>query len=196
VLCLQTDPRVVAIAKNCRYYSPKFSPKDVPAFYDLSGITENAEIFQTTMDVFIDRYRAKIATGKGPTVIVGYDARGFVVGPPIALALGIPFVLLRKAGKNPGPLVESSAYSKEYAEHQPDRMCVRLGAIVPGDRVVLIDDLIATGGTALSGARPRFCPDLPPAGWIPMQRYRQHPFACQTVCRPRRFKLVLPAPRD
>ena len=98
MLCLQTDPRVVAIAKNCRYYSPKFSPKDVPAFYDLSGITENAEIFQTTMDVFIDRYRAQIATGKGPTVIVGYDARGFVVGPPIALALGIPFVLLRKAG--------------------------------------------------------------------------------------------------
>lgn len=50
--------------------------------------------------------------------------------------------------------VESSAYSKEYAEKQPDRMCVRLGAIVPGDRVVLIDDLIATGGTALSGTVP------------------------------------------
>ena len=47
--------------------------------------------------------------------------------------------------------VESSAYSKEYAEKQPDRMCIRLGAIVPGDRVVLIDDLITTGGTALSG---------------------------------------------
>ena len=52
--------------------------------------------------------------------------------------------------------VESSAYSKEYAEKQPDRMCVRLGAIVPGDRVVLIDDLIATGGTALSGM-PLLC---------------------------------------
>ena len=118
---------------------------------DLSGVTENAAVFQKIMDVFIARYKAQMAAGNGPTVIVGYDARGFVVGPPIALALGIPFVLLRKAGKNPGPLVESSAYSKEYAEHQPDRMCVRLGAIVPGDRVVLIDDLIATGGTALSG---------------------------------------------
>lgn len=54
--------------------------------------------------------------------------------------------------------MESSAYSKEYAEKQPDRMCVRLGAIVPGDRVVLIDDLIATGGTALSGMRfPVLC---------------------------------------
>ena len=101
----QTDPRVIAIAKACRYYSPNFSPKAVPAFYDLSGITENPRAFQDTMDVFIARYRAQAAAGKGPTVIVGYDARGFVVGPPIALALGIPFVLLRKAGKNPGPLV-------------------------------------------------------------------------------------------
>ena len=138
---------MIDIAKNCRYYSPQFSPKDVPAFYDLSGVTENAAVFQKIMDVFIARYKAQMAAGNGPTVIVGYDARGFVVGPPIALALGIPFVLLRKAGKNPGPLVESSAYSKEYAEHQPDKMCVRLGAIIPGDRVVLIDDLIATGGT-------------------------------------------------
>lgn len=104
----QTDPRVVAIAKECRYYSPKFSPKAVPAFYDLSGLTENPHVFQSTMDVFIERYRAQTATGKGPTVIVGYDARGFVVGPPIALALGIPFVLLRKAGKNPGPLVRDT----------------------------------------------------------------------------------------
>ena len=105
----QTDPRVVAIAKECRYYSPSFSPKAVPAFYDLSGITENPRAFQDTMDVFIARYRAQAVTGKGPTVIVGYDARGFVVGPPIALALGIPFVLLRKAGKNPGPLVRCRA---------------------------------------------------------------------------------------
>lgn len=118
----QNDSRVVAIAKECRYYSPKFSPKDVPAFYDLSGITENPRAFQDIMAVFIERYRAQIAAGKGPTVIVGYDARGFVVGPPIALALGIPFVLLRKAGKNPGPLVRSyHLHSKiiSHASHYP-----------------------------------------------------------------------------
>ena len=123
----------------------------MPAFYDLSGVTENPAAFQSCVDVFVERYKGHIAAGKGPTVVVGYDARGFVIGPPVALALQIPFVLLRKAGKNPGPLVESSAYSKEYAEHQPDRMCVRLGAIKPSDRVLLIDDLIATGGTAIAG---------------------------------------------
>merc|ERR1719326_1669474 len=85
---------------------------------------------------------------KRPTVVVGYDARGFVLGPPVAMALGIPFVLLRKTGKNPGPLCTSSQYNKEYGL---DQMCVRLGAVKPGDRVLLIDDLIATGGTALSG---------------------------------------------
>ena len=66
---------------------------------------------------------------------------------PAHFAAQLPFVLLRKAGKNPGPLVESSAYSKEYEEAQPDRMCIRLGAVVKEDRVLLIDDLIATGGT-------------------------------------------------
>ena len=103
----QADPRVLAIAKECRYYSPKFSPKAVPAFYDLSGLTENPTVFQDVINVFVERYRAQAAAGNGPTVIVGYDARGFVVGPPIALALGIPFVLLRNAGKNPGPLVRA-----------------------------------------------------------------------------------------
>jgi adenine/guanine phosphoribosyltransferase-like PRPP-binding protein len=190
----QASPQVQQIAAKCRYYSPAFSPKDVPAFYDLSGITEDAAVFQRTVDLFVHRYQEQIERGCGPTVVVGYDARGFVLGPPVALALKvtslqptaaastaqhstasqpasqclqccgvrcadgcpppslarirwrqIPFVLLRKAGKNPGPLVESSAYSKEYAEHQPDRMCVRLGAVVASDRVLLIDDLIATG---------------------------------------------------
>lgn len=146
----QSNAVVRRIAASCRYYTAKFSPKDVPAFYDLSGITENPEIFEATISVFVERYRA-MPKGTGPTVVVGYDARGFVLGPPVALRLGIPFVLLRKAGKNPGPLIRSNAYSKEYKENQPDQMCVRLGAIMPSDRVILIDDLIATGGTALAG---------------------------------------------
>lgn len=138
------------IAATCRYYGPAFSPKAVPFFYDLSGITENPAAFKAVVDIFVARYRAQPAE-KRPTVVVGYDARGFVLGPPIALALGLPFVLLRKQGKNPGPLVDSTAYSKEYKEKQPDKMCVRLGAVKKGDRVLLVDDLIATGGTALSG---------------------------------------------
>ena len=70
---------------------------------------------------------------------------------PLALRLGIPFVLLRKDDKNPGVVVTSSGYGKEYTEAKPDTQSVRLGSIDQTSRVVLIDDLIATGGTAVSG---------------------------------------------
>jgi len=131
------------------WFGPKYSPKDVPAFYDVSSLTEDAKTFRKVINIFVRRYKAM--GKKGPTHVLGYDARGFIIGPPIALALGIPFVLFRKDQKQPGVLVESSGYSKEYAEKKLDAMCMRMGSIKPGDRVLLIDDLIATGGTALAG---------------------------------------------
>ena len=85
---------------------------------------------------------------KGPTHVAGFDARGFVFGPPVALALGIPFVMIRKKGKLPGVLVSSGEYTTEYSK---DETVMRLGAVKAGDRVLLVDDLIATGGTALAG---------------------------------------------
>lgn len=146
----QDSEIVQSIAKQITWFGPDFSPKDVPKFYDVSSITENPATFKKVCDIFIDRYRNDVHGTGGPTHIVGYDARGFLFCP-IALALGIPFVLLRKNGKNPGVVVESAPYHKEYAEAKADTMCVRLGSIKPGDRVVLFDDLIATGGTALTG---------------------------------------------
>jgi len=146
----QEDEDVVAIANNLRYFSAAFSPKDVPKFYDISGLTENPEIFKKAVDIFAERYRNDPHGTGGPTHIVGYDARGFLF-TPLALELGLPFVLLRKNGKNPGVVVTSNEYHKEYTETKADTMCIRLGSIKPGDRVVLFDDLIATGGTALSG---------------------------------------------
>jgi adenine phosphoribosyltransferase len=137
------------LAQQIWWYGPKFSPKDVPAFYDVSSITEDPKCFGKVIELFVNRYKAMGEAG--PTHVLGYDARGFLIGPPIALALGIPFVLFRKDAKNPGVVVESSGYSKEYAEKKLDAMCMRLGAIKPGARVLLIDDLIATGGTALAG---------------------------------------------
>ena len=137
------------ICSNMWWYSSTFSPKDVPRFFDVSGITENPEAFQKVIDVFVARYKA--AGDQGPTHILGYDARGFLIGPPIALALKIPFVLLRKDGKNPGVTVTSTGYAKEYAEAKPDTQCIRLGSIGEKSRVVLVDDLIATGGTAIAG---------------------------------------------
>eukprot|EP01064_Diplonema_japonicum_P037455 TRINITY_DN875_c8_g1_i1.p1 TRINITY_DN875_c8_g1~~TRINITY_DN875_c8_g1_i1.p1 ORF type:complete len:269 (+),score=92.65 TRINITY_DN875_c8_g1_i1:71-808(+) len=146
----QESVEVKEMAKTLWWYAPEFSPKDVPKFYDVSGITENPVAFKNMIDLFVERYRSA-PEGKGPTHILGYDARGFIMGPPIALALGIPFVLLRKDGKNPGVLVHSTGYRKEYEEAVPESLCIRLGSIDENSRVVLIDDLIATGGTAIAG---------------------------------------------
>ena len=137
------------IANAIVWYSPHFSPKDVPRFYDIASLTENPKLFQETIDVTVQRYKSM--GEKGPTHVLGFDARGFLLGTPIALALGIPFVMLRKKEKSPGVLIKSTPYSKEYHEETADTMVIRRGSIRKGDRVLLIDDLIATGGTALSG---------------------------------------------
>lgn len=145
--CLdQADEGVKRIAKSLPWYGPKYSPHDVPSFYDVSGITEDPEVFQLVVDFFVERYRSQGADG--PTHIAGFDARGFLFGPPIALALKIPFVMIRKSGKLPGVLVTSGKYVTEYST---DETVMRLGSVKAGDRVVLVDDLIATGGTALAG---------------------------------------------
>lgn len=104
--------QVKNIAAHLPWYGPKYSPHDVPSFYDISGITESPEAFQSVVDLLVARYRA--AGDKGPTHIAGFDARGFIFGPPIALALKIPFVMIRKAGKLPGVLISSGKYTTEY----------------------------------------------------------------------------------
>lgn len=140
------NPSVVqTIAKSLPWYGPKFSPHAVPNFYDVSGITENPEAFKLVIDTFAERYESM---KEKPTKIAGFDARGFLFGPTIAMRLGIPFVMIRKAGKLPGVLVSSGEYVTEYST---DETVMRFGAIDASDRVVLIDDLIATGGTALAG---------------------------------------------
>mmetsp|Transcript_60918 Transcript_60918/g.143424 ORF Transcript_60918/g.143424 Transcript_60918/m.143424 type:complete len:283 (+) Transcript_60918:46-894(+) len=144
------SPKMLKAAKSIRWYSPPFSPKNVPRFYDVASFTEDPELFQFMIDVFVDNYNS-FPAHKKPTAIVGCDARGFVLGPPIAMALKIKFVLLRKDQKSPGVLVEGTGYTKEYAEAHDDKMCLRLGSLTPNDRVVIIDDLLATGGTAIAG---------------------------------------------
>jgi len=76
-------------------------------------------------------------------VVAGPEARGFVIGAPLALALGVGFVPIRKSGKLPGETVEAS-YDLEYGK---DKLAVHKDAIKPGQRVLIADDLLATGGT-------------------------------------------------
>lgn len=81
------------------------------------------------------------APGSKPDVIVGLEARGFLFGPSLALAVGAAFVPVRKHGKLPGP-TETATYQKEYGE---DRFQIQKDAIKQGQRVLVVDDIIATG---------------------------------------------------
>lgn len=96
----------------------------------------------------IDRMAA-IARPLDPDAIVGIEARGFILGAALALALGVGFVPVRKAGKLPGPTVGID-YVLEYGT---DRLELHEGQVRQGARVLLVDDLIATGGTALAAAQ-------------------------------------------
>ncbi|KAM7206704.1 Phosphoribosyltransferase-like protein [Rhypophila sp. PSN 637] len=79
-----------------------------------------------------------------PDVVVGLDARGFLFGPSLALRLGASFVPVRKQGKMPGPCL-TAAYEKEYGT---DYFQIQEGSIKPGQKVLVVDDIIATGGSA------------------------------------------------
>lgn len=92
---------------------------------------------------------AAIARPLGADMIVGIEARGFILGAALALALGTGFVPVRKAGKLSGKTVGID-YMLEYGT---DRLELHEGQIAPGARVILVDDLIATGGTALAAAQ-------------------------------------------
>ncbi|KAI9857587.1 MAG: adenine phosphoribosyltransferase [Trichoglossum hirsutum] len=84
------------------------------------------------------------ADGHTPDVVVGLDARGFLFGPSLALRLGAGFVPVRKKGKLPGPTI-MAGYAKEYGE---DLFQIQAGSIKSGQRVLVVDDIIATGGSA------------------------------------------------
>ncbi|OJJ84048.1 adenine phosphoribosyltransferase APT1 [Aspergillus glaucus CBS 516.65] len=87
------------------------------------------------------------AGGQKPDVIVGLEARGFLMGPSLALRLGVGFVPVRKQGKLPGPC-ETQGYEKEYGQ---DFFQMQADSIKPGQKVIIVDDIIATGGSAWAG---------------------------------------------
>ena len=130
------------IARRIASVTPYFPFKGIDRFYDIGGFLKDPEAFALVVEVMVERYR-----GVEIDSICGLDARGFVLGPPLALALRKPFFMLRKRGKMPNA-VTGARYAKEYAGD--DALQIPRGAVKPGDRVLVVDDLVATGGTLLA----------------------------------------------
>ena len=115
-------------------------------FRDITPLLQNAKVFRILIDAFVHRY---MDPAMRPDVVAGLDARGFILGAVIAYELNVGFVPVRKKGKLPFTTVEET-YELEYGSATVE---LHTDAVKPGDRVLLIDDLIATGGTMMAGKK-------------------------------------------
>lgn len=113
-------------------------------FRDITPLLSNPRVFRVLIDAFVHRY-----FDVRPDAIAGLDARGFIIGSVLAYELNVGFVPIRKKGKLPFTTVEET-YELEYGSATVE---IHTDAVQAGDRVVLIDDLIATGGTMMAGMR-------------------------------------------
>ncbi|KAK4478307.1 hypothetical protein RD792_017596 [Penstemon davidsonii] len=136
------DDRISRISSSIRII-PDF-PKPGILFQDITTLLLDPTAFQDTIDLFVERYK-----DKNINVVAGVEARGFIFGPPIALAIGAKFVPMRKPKKLPGEVI-SEEYTLEYGT---DKIEMHVGAVQPGERAVVVDDLIATGGTLNAAVR-------------------------------------------
>jgi adenine phosphoribosyltransferase len=117
-------------------------PKPGILFYDISTLLRDADAWQVAMGRM-----AKAVRAYQPDMLAGIESRGFLIAAPLALKLGCGFIMLRKRGKLPGETVGLN-YALEYGM---DRIEVQADAIQRGQRVVVVDDLLATGGTMAAG---------------------------------------------
>ncbi|MGK2889581.1 MAG: adenine phosphoribosyltransferase [Candidatus Malihini olakiniferum] len=113
-------------------------PKPGILFRDVTSLLEAPVAYAASIEMLADRFR-----NTGVTKVVSTEARGFLFGAPVALALGVGFVPVRKLGKLPPPTI-SESYELEYGT---DSLEIHTDAISTGDKVLVIDDLLATGGT-------------------------------------------------
>ena len=113
-------------------------------FWDITPLLKDKDAFKESIDRLAEHYR-----GKEIDVIVSNEARGFIFGAALAYALGVGFVPIRKKGKLPSECI-SYSYQKEY---ESDCIEMHADAILPGQNVLLIDDLLATGGTVLANIK-------------------------------------------
>lgn len=113
-------------------------PKKGIMFRDVTSLLDDAKAFNLTIELLLTKFK-----DQGFTKVVGTEARGFLFGAPLALALGVGFVPVRKPGKLPRATI-SESYQLEYGE---DTLEIHQDALTKDDKVLVIDDLLATGGT-------------------------------------------------
>ena len=130
------NPVKVDLKSNIREI-PDFPKKGI-LFYDITTLLKNPQAFAAVLEEFVSRYK-----DAGIQKVAAIEARGFIFGAPLALRLGVGFVPIRKSGKLPADVYEST-YSLEYGN---STIAIHQDAISPGERVLLVDDLLATGGT-------------------------------------------------
>ena len=116
---------------------PDFPKKGV-GFKDITTLLKDAAAFKHVIDRFVEEYR-----DRGVEAVVAMESRGFIFGAPLAYQLEVPFILGRKPGKLPAECV-SARYDLEYGA---DSLEMHKDAISPGQKVLIVDDLLATGGT-------------------------------------------------
>ncbi|XP_020844814.1 adenine phosphoribosyltransferase isoform X1 [Phascolarctos cinereus] len=133
------ESQLQLVARRVRSF-PDF-PKPGILFRDITPLLKDPDAFRASIELLADHLKENHKTKID--YIAGLDARGFLFGPSLAQKLGIGFVLIRKQGKLPGPTV-SSSYSLEYGQAQLE---IQEDALEPGQTVVIVDDLMATGGT-------------------------------------------------
>ena len=119
-------------------------PKEGIMFRDITTLISNPKAFSYTIKKLKDKYQ-----NTGITKIAGIEARGFIFGAPLAKEMNLPFILIRKKGKLPGETI-SQEYDLEYGT---DKIEIHKDAISPEDNILIVDDLIATGGTAKAACK-------------------------------------------
>jgi len=134
---------------------PNF-PKEGILFRDIGSLLKDVKLWKDCVEAIANRYK-----GKHVDKVAGMESRGFIVGLPVAMALGVPFLMMRKPNKLPGNKV-SCAYGLEYGK---DTLELNCDDVVKGEHILIVDDLLATGGTAkaastlveLAGAKVAGC---------------------------------------
>ncbi len=120
-------------------------PKPGINFYDITTLLKDP----TALRMTVDRFAWLFSAGHRVDKVIGIESRGFMFGPSLAYSLNAGFVPVRKPKKLPAPTV-SETYDLEYGT---DRLEMHADAVTPGEKVLIVDDVVATGGTALAAAR-------------------------------------------